>query len=129
MPWIVPFIPLIAAGATAGTSVGLSLSNQPDTPKGPSPADITKNAVQQATQTRQGQAQDAAQLLPNLQYDTGGGLSPDAYSQLSSTFSGNAGIGNSQQLQELVNKFLGTGGSGFGGSGGFGSTSPGLTGG
>lgn len=129
MPFIVPFIPLLAAGVTAGTSIGLDLTNQPSSPKQPSPADITKNAVQQATQTRQGQAESAAQLLPNLQYDTGGGLSPDAYSQLSSTFSGNAGIGNSQQLQDLVNKFLGTGNSGFGGPGGFGSTSPGLTGG
>lgn len=129
MPFIVPFIPLLAAGVTAGTSIGLDLTNQPSSPKQPSPADITKNAVQQATQTRQGQAESAAQLLPNLQYDTGGGLSPDAYSQLSSTFSGNAGIGNSQQLQDLVSKFLGTGNSGFGGPGGFGSTSPGLTGG
>lgn len=132
MPLTIALATAIAALAGAGASVGQAVYtdvNQPSQPKQPSPADITKNAVQQATQQRQGQAESAAQLLPNLQYDTGGGLSPDAYSQLSSTFSGNAGIGNSQQLQELVNKFLGTGNSGFGGPGGFGSTSPGLTGG
>jgi hypothetical protein len=129
MPFIIPFLPLIAAGATIGSSVGLQLSNEPGSGK-PTPAQITQqsqNAVASATQQRQGQAQDAAQLLPNLQYDTGGGLSPDAYSQLSSTFSGNAGIGNSQQLQQLVQQFLGTGNNSFGGSGGFGSPSPGLT--
>jgi len=128
MPFIVPFIPLIAAGVTAGTSIGLDLSNQPSSPQQQTPAQISQNAVQQATQQRQQQAQGAAQLLPNLQYDTGGGLSPDAYSTLSSTFSGNPGIGNSQQLQQLVQQFLGQGNNTFGGTSGFGSPSPGLTG-
>lgn len=132
MPPIIPFIPLIAAGVTAGTSIGLDLSNQPGSGK-PTPAEITQqsqDAVKQATAARQGQAEQAAQVLPNLQYDTGGGLSPDAYSQFSSEFSGNANIGNSEQLKQLVAQFLGTGGGGFGGTTGFGASStPGLTGG
>lgn len=124
MPPVIPFIPLIAAAATIGSQVGLTLSNQPDSPKQQTPVQIAQNAVQQETQRRQGQAQNAAQLLPNLQYDTSGGLSPDAYSQLSATFSGNPDIANSSQLQQLVAQFLGTGG-GFGGSSGF--ASGGLT--
>jgi hypothetical protein len=126
MPFIVPFIPLIAAGVTAGTSIGIDLSNQDNGPKAPTPAQISQSAVEQATQQREGQAKNAAQVLPDLQYQTGGGLSPDSLASFSATDSGNPGLQNSSQLQQLVAQFLGTGNNSFGGNSSFG-TSGGLT--
>lgn len=125
--------PLIAAGAAA-TSAGLgiySAVNQPGAPAQPSPADVTKNAIADETSKRDTAAKSAGQLLPGLQYNTNGGLSPDAYATLSSDFSGNAGNAGSQQMKDLIAKFLGTGDSTFGGGSGFGGSnpaSPGLTG-
>lgn len=47
-----PFIPLIAAGIGAGTTIGLDLSNQPSTPKvqapTPTPASTTPDSTQEA---------------------------------------------------------------------------------
>jgi hypothetical protein len=134
LPFIVPFIPLIAAGITAGTSIGLTLSNEPGGSSSSSqqqqdPAQMVQNAVQQETQSRQSKAGQAAQLLPDLQYNTGGGLNQAGLAADSATFSGNGDIANSQTLQDLISKFLGTGSgsSSFGGSTSYGSSSGGLT--
>lgn len=127
---------LAAAGVGAGTSI-YSAMNQPSAPKAPTPTEMTNQAINAETANRATATKEAAQILPDLQANTGGGLSPDAYGQLSSQFSGNANLGSSPQVQEMVNKFLGIDpGASFGGSSPFGGGSsgtnplaPGLTGG
>lgn len=119
--------PIIMA-ASAATSAGLgiySLVNQPSAPKPPSPAEMTQNAIQSETQNRTAATQQAAQFLPALQANTSGGLSPDAYQQLSANFSGNANIADSSSMQQLIARFLGLDtGSSFGTSSQFGTSSP-----
>jgi len=133
---------IIAAIIGAATTVGATIynaKNQPSIPTStsPSPADVTKNAIATETANREGATKAAAQVLPGLQYNTSGGLSPDAYQTLSADFSGNAGLANSPQMKQLIAQFLGLNTSDtFGGAGapfGTGSTqsnlvSPGLTG-
>lgn len=132
MAFLLPFVPLITAGAAA-TSAGLGIYNavnQPGAPKAPSPADVTKNAIADETSRRDAAGKSAAQVLPGLQYQTSGGLSPDAYQTFGADFSGNADLAGSQQMKDLVAKFLGTD-NGFGGGTFGGNTSPsspGLTG-
>lgn len=132
---ILPII--MAATAAAGTSASIYNSMQgPGTPPGPTPAEVTKQAVSDETSRRGVATKEASQFLPMLQANTGGGLSPDAYRQLSSNFSGNANLADSSQMKELISKFLGLDtGASFGGSEPFGSSSggsnpltPGLTG-
>lgn len=136
---IAPLILAVSAATSAGLGI-YSAVNQPGAPPQPTPAQVSKDAIASETANRQAAAKSAGQLLPGLQSDTNGGLSPDAYATLSSDFSGNGNIANSPQMQQLVAKFLGIdSGSSFGGSsssfgssfGGGGSnsiTSPGLTG-
>lgn len=132
----VGLIGAIAALASAGTAVGTTIYDKvsaPSAPAPPTPAQVTSDAIAQATQQRQAKATADAQLLPGLQADTGGGLSPDALATFSSQFNGDAG-GNNPQLQALVSQFLGLNSGAantFGGSGSFGATnsnpsSPGL---
>lgn len=134
----VGLIGAIAALASAGVGIGTTIYDKvsaPSTPAAPTPAQVTTDAITQETQKRQAQATSDAQLLPGLQADTGGGLSPDALSTFSSQFNGDAG-GNTPQLQQLVAQFLGLNSganNSFGGSGTFGAatsspSSPGLTG-
>lgn len=104
MPFIVPFIPLIAAGVTAGTQIGLTLSGagQPGSakmPTGPTALTSAQNAAQQAAVSSQ---------LPNLQSMTGGSLSPEYAAQFGATQSG---LANDPQatgnIQAAINKFFG----------------------
>lgn len=130
-------VPIIMA-ASAATSAGLgiySAVNQPGAPQQTqqSPADITKQAISAETSSREAATKAAGQLLPGLQYNTSGGLSPDAYATLSSDFSGSPGLANSPQMKALIAQFMGTD-TGFGGNSAFGSgstpsnpISPGLT--
>lgn len=121
--FIIPAIMAATAAIGAGTSI-YSAVNQPKAPSGPTPEQITKQAVSDETASRAAATKQAAQFLPELQSNTGGGLSPDAYTQLSSQFSGNAQLGNSPQMQQLVSKFLGLDtGAAFGGSSPFGTAS------
>lgn len=107
MPFIIPFIPLIAAGVTAGTSLGLTLSNQPSAPQVPT-APITPPAQTDTTNTAQKAA--VASSLPNLQSLTGGSLSPEYASQWAGL---NTGLGNNPQaggnVQSAINQFFGFG--------------------
>lgn len=124
---ILPII--LAATAAIGTGTSLyQMANQPGQPKGQSPEEITKQAITSEQANRANATKQASAFLPELQSSTGGGLSPDAYSQLASQFSGNAQLGNSPQMQQLVSKFLGLdSGASYGGSAPFGSntnTSP-----
>jgi len=127
MPWAA--IAAIAALASAGAGIGQTIYsdlNQPSGPKPTDPAEITKQAVSAETANRQTATKEAAQFLPQLQSDTGGGLSPDALKQFSSTFSGNANLANSPEMSQMVAKFLGLDtGATFGGSEPFGSSSGG----
>lgn len=132
---ILPIILAVSAATSTGLAIHSAVS-QPGQPSQPSPSDITKQAISNETDSRSQATKAAAQFLPGLQYQTSGGLSPDAYQQFSSSFSGNANLSNSPQMQQLVAKFLGLdSGNSFGGDSTFGSgggasnpISPGLTG-
>lgn len=130
---------IIAAIIGAATTIGVTAYGKASAPgpnEGqPTPAEMTKQAVTAEQANRATATKQAAQFLPQLQSDTSGGLSPDAYKELSSTFSGNANLSNSPQMQEMVAKFLGLDtGASFGGDQPFGSgsgsspLSPGLAG-
>ena len=122
---------IIAAVITAATTLGVTgyeIANQPGTPAqpaAPTPTQITNQAVQAETANRSTATKEAGQILPDLQYATGGGLSPDAYQSLASQFSGNAQYGDTASMQQLVARFLGLDQSGA--SFGSNPTSPGLT--
>lgn len=111
MPFIIPFIPLIAAGVTAGTSLGLTLSNQPGSapqiPTGPT------TPQPQGTATDTAQKAAVASSLPNLQSLTGGSLSPEYASQWAGL---NTGLSNNPQaggnVQAAINQFFGFGSPG-----------------
>ena len=133
-PVTATIISAIIGSATAIGTTAFNASNQPSAPK-VDPTEVSKQAVAGETANREQATKQAAQFLPGLQYNTSGGLSPDAYQQFSSDFSGNANLSNSPQMQQLVAKFLGLDtGASFGGDSSFGSgssnpISPGLTGG
>lgn len=127
---------IVAALIGAATTVGVTAYDKisaPSAPQAPSPADVTKQAITSETSNREQATKQAAQFLPGLQYNTSGGLSPDAYAQFSSADSGNANLASSPQMQQLITKFLGLDtGATFGGDtqyGGSNPVSPGLTGG
>lgn len=117
---------IIAAAIVAATTVGTTIyskMSQPSAPKQATPAEISTQAINTETSNRATATKEAGQFLPGLQANTSGGLSPDAYKQLSATFSGNADLANSPQMQELVSRFLGLDNSAsFGGSEPFGSS-------
>jgi len=106
---------IIGAATTIGT-VAYEKSSQPGPNAGqPSPAQLQTDQIKAATQQRSTAAQEASQLLPGLQADTSGSLSPDATSQFSYLFSGNG------QYAPQGPQF-GAGGQGGGSSGGFGGS-------
>lgn len=110
MPFIIPFIPLIAAGVTAGTSLGLTLSNQPSAPQVPT----TPATPPAQTQTvNQAQRASVASAAPNEQSMTGSSLSPEYYAQWAGL---NTGLGNNPQaagnIQSAINQFFGFGAPG-----------------
>ena len=138
MPQAIPLIIGIvtAAASAAGTAHSIYSSMQgPDTPPGQSPADITKQAVASETAKRGVATKEAAQFLPGIEANSPG-VSPDYLKDVSATFSGNANLAQSPEMQQLVARFLGIDqGASFGGSSSFGSGSggsspfnPGLTG-
>lgn len=132
------FIPLIAALVGAGTSIGTTVynsMNQPSAPKPPDPATISTNAINTETANRATATKEAAQFLPGIEANSPG-VSPDYLKNTAATFSGNANLSNSPEMQQMIAKFLGIdtgatntfgGGTGFGG-GGSNPFSPGLTG-
>lgn len=92
MPFIVPFLPLIISGATAGIQMGMQLAGvgQPS----PGAANEAMQKQQQDALTQQHAqtvraAQDAArQYAPNLQAQLGGAVSPDYYAQVTAANTG-----------------------------------------
>jgi hypothetical protein len=95
---------------TSGVTTGLSLSNQPGTPKTPTP---TPQQVQaDALKTRGTQEAALSQQLPGIQDRTGGTLSPEAWLQMAEILSGQAGqSGVGGANQDLLQKLLGKGSS------------------
>jgi hypothetical protein len=89
MPWIVPFIPLIAAGATTGTEVGLQLSGAL-TPSTTGAANAEEIAANQAQQRQQQTAEQEAfkSFAPQAQAQTGGSLADPSLSSLIAQLSG-----------------------------------------
>jgi hypothetical protein len=108
MPEAIPLIAEILMGTSAAVSIGTSLyslTNQPGAPKpatpaAPSPADALK--------TRQTQETALASQFPNIQAQTGGSLSPDAWMRLAELLSGQAGApGIGASSQDLLSKLTG----------------------
>ena len=121
---------LIAAGATVGTTIYNKVSAPGPNAGQPTPEEMTKQAVSAEEANRSVATKQAAQFLPQLQSDTSGGLSPDAYRSLAANFSGNANLSNSPQMQQLIAKFLGLDtGATFGGNEPFGSSNSSSSGG
>ena len=136
MPEIAAIIPVIISGlaaagpaigaATGLATLGLDLANQPGAPK---PQALPAETPAQAVQARQNQEASVSNQFPNLQAQTGGTLSPDAYITLTTLLSGQGGtpgIGSAQQ--DLLQKLTGNQGApftvsaGIGGGGTTGST-------
>lgn len=105
MPFIVPFIPLIAAGVTAGTQIGLTLSQGGG---GGSSLPTTPTTTPQSPTTNAAQKASVASALPNLQSLTGGSLSPEYAAQFGAS---QAGLSNNPQaagnVQAAINQFFG----------------------
>ena len=128
---------ILAAIIGAGTSIGttaFNAANAPSAPKPPDPATISTNAINAETANRATATKEAAQFLPGIEANSPG-VNPDYLKNASATFSGNANLAQSPEMQQLIAKFLGVdtgasssfgGGSGFGG-GGSNPFSPGLT--
>lgn len=133
-PATATLIAAIIGSATAVGTTAFNAANAPSAPKPPDPTAISNQAINTETANRATASKEAAQFLPGIQANTSGGLSPDALAQFSSTFSGNANLGDSEQIKQMVAKFLGLEtGATFGGTGSFGTgasnpASPGLTG-
>ncbi len=113
-PGTIALISLIVGLVTTGTEIGLQESNKPSTPKVVPPTAAQTAAT--ANQTKQQQEAAVDQQIPGLQAQTGGSLSPEAYTNHATLLSGQAntpGIGASQQ--DIITKLL-TGSSGSSGS-------------
>lgn len=119
MPWIVPFIPLIAAGATAGTSVGLYEANK---------GDASDAAAQQEKQIQQAQLQQVQQNelqkqkaiqanVANAQEQGGGALNSPGLVNLASVIAGFPGAGGDASGSKALASYLGTGSGTSSGSG------------
>ena len=109
MPFIVPFIPLIAAAAGLAGTIYNQVSQ-------PSSGDIQKQqqeqlAQQQAAQDKQRvqAAQSSIQpTMSNLQANLGGAVSPEYYAQVASTLSGFGDLSGRVGMP-LANSFFGLG--------------------
>jgi hypothetical protein len=113
MPLSLAIAAAIAGLAASGVGIGETLANKPGDPAKPTPPTAAQTA-DTANQTKQNQLAALSQQTPNIQALTGGSLSPDAWAQMASILSGQAGspgIGASQQ--DLVTKLL-SGNSGGG---------------
>jgi hypothetical protein len=132
-------IPIIIGLITAGTSIASTVHSFTAGGGGggsapPDPAKITQDAINSESAKRGMATKEAAQFLPGIEANSPG-VSPDYLKDVSATFSGNANLAQSPEMQQLVARFLGLDqGASFGGSSSFGSGSgssspfnPGLT--
>lgn len=114
MPFIVPFIPLIAAAATAGTSIGLYEANK---------GDASDAAAQQQKQLQQEQLQQVQQNelskqkaiqanVANAQEQGGGALTSPGLANLASIIAGFPGGSGDSASSNALASYLGTGSGG-----------------
>jgi hypothetical protein len=128
MPWAA--IGAIAALAGSAFSVGDTLYQQANAPGQASAASqqpTQAQAVASETANRQLATSQAQQELPGIQAQTGGGVSPGYYADMSSLLSGNSQYGQSPQIAQLVSSFLGQGTGTGASSTPTSSIAPGLT--
>lgn len=133
MPFTAAIATAIAAIVGAGTSAGLGIHSALSSgggPTQPTPAQLTEQstqAVNSEASNRTLATKQAAQFLPGIESNSPG-VSPDYLQNTAATFSGNANLAQSPQMQQLIAQFLGlnTGGA-FGSSQPFGSTSNGAS--
>jgi len=106
-------LPIILA-ATAATSAGIGIYDVThqggQTPQQQLQAE-TPAAVSQLQQQRAYEASQAGQLLPGIEENTSGGVSPQYLSQFGAAGSGYGDLLGTSQLSQLVNNFLGQGGT------------------
>lgn len=102
MPQIIPFLPLIIAGATTGTELGLKLSGagEPSAPK--SPLD-TKPPDQTA------EKEALLSAAPSVQERLGGAVAPDFFASEVARVSGNPA--DTDLARQVLSQFLGLGGT------------------
>jgi hypothetical protein len=125
---------LIASIIGASTAVGttaFNAANQPGSgPTQPTPAQLTEQstqAVNSEAANRTIATKQAAQFLPGIESNSPG-VSPDYLQNTSATFSGNANLAQSPEMQQMIAKFLGLdNGASFGSSTPFGSGSSGSS--
>jgi len=131
-PATATIIAAIIGSSTAIGTTAFNAANAPEAPKPPTPAEISTQAINTETANRATATKEAAQFVPGIEANSPG-VSPDYLKNASATFSGNANLANSPQMQAMIAKILGldTGATGsFGGTSGFGGSnplSPGLT--
>lgn len=128
MPWIVPFIPLIVAGAGA-TTAGLTLAGVGQ----PNQEAIARQQQKQLNDAKMAQAQQDQQSkqkailgnLANAQEQGGGALNSPSLTELAATIAGLPGEAGGPSGTGAINAYLGTPPAGTGTSGGTG-TGPGT---
>jgi hypothetical protein len=132
VPFIIPFIPLIAAGIGAATTVA-GIESQPSAPTFTGPGAPTASVVAQQPVPPANAGLTAAQKAlaqqggANLQANTGGSFTPDYLNSILQTAFGpsaqnGTGSGATGDIQNVVNQAFGLGAPGqtgySGGSGG-----------
>lgn len=131
MPAAIPIIAAVIGAAGLGESI-YSQVNAPGAPKAPTPSQASVDAT--ALTNKKNTQTALSQEFPNIQAQTGGSLSPDAWLRLSELLSGQAGTpGVGTAGQDLIAKLFGSQGgppeaSISAGSGGTNPTGTGLTG-
>ena len=107
MPAVVPFIPLIIAGATAGTEIGMTAAGVGQ----PSTGDATKQLQQaqeaQARADREQKTRAIQASLANAQEQGGGALSAPSLTDLASVIAGFPGESSTSAGTTALNKYLG----------------------
>jgi hypothetical protein len=112
MPWIIPFIPLIAAGATVGTSVGLYEAGKGQTQQEEQAqqAQLNQEQMQQAQQNALAKQKAIQATLANAQGQSGGTLNSPGLVNLASVIAGFPGAGGDSSGSKALADYLGTGG-------------------
>jgi hypothetical protein len=105
MPQVLELLPLLLTGATTGIGLAETLGGGSSTTKAVTPT--AAQTADTANATKQNQLAALTQQTPNIQAQTGGSLSPEAWAQLAAILSGQAGNpGESAAGGDLIQKIL-----------------------
>lgn len=131
MPFIVPFIPLIAAAATTGTSVGLYEAGKGDASdaQAAQQKQLQQSQLQQLQQNELSKQKSIQANIANAQEQGGGALNSPGLVNLASIISGFPGAGGDASAGKALSSFLGTGNDQSSGVGNLVSNTYGLSGG